>query len=75
MYLKFTSTPPCLKWGRLPRDPHHFRFVQTRAVARKVSDEFTVPPCREKVPRNGPSATAACACSNAGRCRRSDIFR
>jgi hypothetical protein len=56
MYLKFTSTPPCLKCGRLPRDLDHFRFVQTRAVARKVSDEFTVPPCRDyhrKVHRYG----------------------
>jgi phosphatidylethanolamine/phosphatidyl-N-methylethanolamine N-methyltransferase len=25
--------------------------------------------------RDGPSVTAACACSNAARCRRSDIFR
>ena len=27
-------------------DAHHPRFAQTRALARKVSDEFTVPLCR-----------------------------
>jgi hypothetical protein len=32
--------------GRQPCDPHHLRFVQPRALGRKVSDEFTVPLCR-----------------------------
>ena len=27
-------------------DPHHLRFAQSRALGRKVSDEFTVPLCR-----------------------------
>jgi hypothetical protein len=32
--------------GRRPADAHHLRFVQPRALGRKVSDEFTVPLCR-----------------------------
>jgi hypothetical protein len=27
-------------------DPHHLRFAQSRALSRKVSDEFAVPLCR-----------------------------
>jgi hypothetical protein len=37
---------PCLVCGRRPSDPHHLRFAQSRAMGRKVSDEFTVPLCR-----------------------------
>lgn len=37
---------PCLVCGRIPSDPHHLRFTQSRALGRKVSDEFTVPLCR-----------------------------
>ncbi len=37
---------PCLVCGRRPSDPHHLRFVQPRALGRKVSDEFAVPLCR-----------------------------
>jgi hypothetical protein len=37
---------PCLICGRRPADAHHLRFAQNRAMARKVSDEFTVPLCR-----------------------------
>src|SRR5271163_1512909 len=36
----------CLVCGRKPCDAHHLRFAQTRALGRKVSDEFTVPLCR-----------------------------
>jgi len=36
----------CLICGRRPSDPHHLRFTQSRALGRKVSDEFTVPLCR-----------------------------
>jgi hypothetical protein len=45
-HLKFVSRQPCLICGRKPTDPHHLRFAQPRALARKVSDEFTVPLCR-----------------------------
>jgi hypothetical protein len=30
----------------MPSDPHHLRFMQPRALGRKVSDEFAVPLCR-----------------------------
>jgi hypothetical protein len=36
----------CLTCGRRPSDAHHLRFVQSHALSRKVSDEFTVPLCR-----------------------------
>ena len=43
---QFVSRQPCLVCGRTPSDPHHLRFVQPRALGRRVSDEFTVPLCR-----------------------------
>ena len=45
-HLKFVARHPCLICGRNPVDPHHLRFAQSRALGRKVSDEFTVPLCR-----------------------------
>jgi hypothetical protein len=42
----FVSKQACLICGRQPSDPHHLRFVQTKALARKSSDEYTVPLCR-----------------------------
>jgi hypothetical protein len=42
----FVSSQPCLICGRRPSDAHHIRFGQSRALGRKVSDEFTVPLCR-----------------------------
>jgi hypothetical protein len=40
--------------ARKPSDPHHLRFMQPRALGRKVSDEFTVPLCRGQCgPRSG----------------------
>lgn len=45
-HLGFVRSQPCLICGRTPSDAHHLRFVQPRAMARKVSDEFTVPLCR-----------------------------
>jgi ERF superfamily len=45
-HLRFVSTQPCLICGRVPADPHHLRFAQSRALSRKVSDEFIVPLCR-----------------------------
>jgi hypothetical protein len=56
---KFISRQPCLVCGRMPSDPHHLRFAQPRALARKVSDEFTVPLCRlhhREVHRRGDEA-------------------
>jgi len=42
----FVCSQPCLICGRRPSDAHHIQFGQPRALARKVSDEFTVPLCR-----------------------------
>ncbi len=58
-HLKFVSKQPCLVCGRQPADAHHVRFAQHRALARKVSDEFTVPLCRghhREVHRSGDEA-------------------
>ena len=45
-HVTFVAKHPCLICGRRPSDAHHLRFAQTRAIGRKVSDEFTVPLCR-----------------------------
>jgi hypothetical protein len=45
-HVKSVATEPCLVCGRRPADAHHLRFAQSRALGRKVSDEFTVPLCR-----------------------------
>jgi hypothetical protein len=44
-HLEFVATQPCLICGRHPTQAHHVRFSQPRAMALKVSDEFTVPLC------------------------------
>jgi hypothetical protein len=46
-HLRFVASQPCLLCQRTPSDPHHLRFAQPRALGMKVSDEFTVPLCRE----------------------------
>jgi ERF superfamily len=45
-HLQFVVQQPCLVCGRTPSDPHHLRFMQPRALGRKVSDEFVAPLCR-----------------------------
>jgi hypothetical protein len=45
-HIRHIMKQPCLVCGRRPSDPHHLRFAQSRALGRKVSDEFTVPLCR-----------------------------
>ena len=45
-HLRFVAGQACLICARKPSDPHHLRFMQPRALGRKVSDEFTVPLCR-----------------------------
>lgn len=37
---------PRLVCGGRPTDVQYLRFAQNRAIARKASDEFTIPPCR-----------------------------
>jgi hypothetical protein len=46
-HLAFVAAQPCLICRRSPCDAHHLKFAQPRALGRKVSDEFTVPLCRE----------------------------
>jgi hypothetical protein len=43
----FVAAQPCLVCQRSPCDAHHLKFAQPRSLGRKVSDEFTVPLCRE----------------------------
>ena len=46
-HLAFVAAQPCLVCQRAPCDAHHLKFAQPRSLGRKVSDEFTVPLCRE----------------------------
>jgi hypothetical protein len=46
-HLALVAAQPCLVCQRSPCDAHHLKFAQTRALGRKVSDEFTVPLCRD----------------------------
>ena len=58
-HVRFVANQPCLICGRRPSDAHHLRFAQSRALGRKVSDEFTVPLCRghhREVHRRGDEA-------------------
>jgi hypothetical protein len=58
-HVKSVAKQPCLVCGRRPADAHHLRFAQSRALSRKVSDEFTVPLCRghhREVHRSGNEA-------------------
>ena len=45
-HVRYVATQACLVCGRSPSDAHHLRFAQSRALGRKVSDEFVVPLCR-----------------------------
>jgi hypothetical protein len=45
-HLRFVVSQPCLVCGRTPSDAHHVKFAEARAMARRVSDRFTVPICR-----------------------------
>jgi hypothetical protein len=59
-HVRSVAQKPCLVCGRRPSDPHHLRFAQSRAMGRKVSDEFTVPLCRghhRELHRSGDEAT------------------
>jgi ERF superfamily len=46
-HLRFVAAQPCLVCQRTPCDAHHIKFAEPRALGRKVSDEFTVPLCRD----------------------------
>ena len=58
-HVRHVAQQTCLICGRQPCDAHHLRFAQSRALGRKVSDEFTVPLCRghhREVHRHGDEA-------------------
>jgi hypothetical protein len=46
-HLAFVASQPCLICKATPCDAHHLKIAQPRSLGRKVSDEFTVPLCRE----------------------------
>jgi hypothetical protein len=46
-HLAFVGAQPCLVCQRSPCDAHHLKFAQPRSLGSKVSDEFTVPLCRD----------------------------
>jgi hypothetical protein len=46
-HLAFVASQPCLVCQRCPCDAHHIKFAEPRTLGRKVSDEFTVPLCRD----------------------------
>jgi hypothetical protein len=46
-HLAFVASQPCLICKTTPCDAHHVKIAQPRSLGRKVSDEFTVPLCRE----------------------------
>jgi hypothetical protein len=46
-HLAFVASHPCVICQRTPCDAHHLKFAQPKALGRKVSDEFTVPICRD----------------------------
>ncbi len=46
-HLAFVASQPCLVCRRVPCDAHHLKIAQPRSLGRKVSDEFTVPLCRD----------------------------
>jgi hypothetical protein len=58
-HLAFVAAQPCLICQRRPCDAHHLKFAEPRSLGRKVSDEFTVPLCRnhhEELHRHGNEA-------------------
>jgi hypothetical protein len=46
-HLAYVASQPCIICNRILADAHHVRFAQPKAFGSKVSDEFTVPLCRD----------------------------
>jgi hypothetical protein len=46
-HLAFVASRACLICRVTPCDAHHLKIAQPRSLGRKVSDEFTVPLCRQ----------------------------
>jgi hypothetical protein len=60
-HLEFVASQPCLLCGRQPSDAHHLRFMQARALGRRVSDgalEATM--AQEHAAMRDPSRVAIC---------------
>lgn len=58
-HLRFVASQPCLICKGSPCDAHHLKFAQARSLSLKVSDEFTVPLCRnhhQELHRHGNEA-------------------
>jgi hypothetical protein len=53
------NSGPASEGREQPSDPHHLRFAQPRALGLKVSDEFTVPLCRDHHRQVHPRKTSA----------------
>ena len=53
-HVRSVAKQACLVCGRRPADAHHLRFAQSRALSRKVSDEFHYPTL-PGTPSRGPS--------------------
>jgi hypothetical protein len=67
-HLRYVAQQACLICGRKQSDPHHLRYLQPRALGRKVSDEFAVPLCRSHH-RRGPSRRRRAGLVEGGRHR------
>jgi len=46
-HLRRVGSQPCIICNRILAETHHVRFAQPKAFGAKVSDEFTVPLCRD----------------------------
>jgi hypothetical protein len=46
-HLHYVASQPCIVCNRILAEAHHVRFAQPKAFGTKVSDEFTVPLCRD----------------------------
>ena len=46
-HLRYVASQPCMVCNRILAEAHHVRFAQPKAFGNKVSDEFTVPLCRD----------------------------
>ncbi len=46
-HVLYVASQPCIVCNRILADAHHVRFAQPKAFGTKVSDEFTVPLCRD----------------------------
>jgi hypothetical protein len=46
-HLRYVASQPCIVCNRILAEAHHVRFAQPKALGIKVSDEFTMPLCRD----------------------------